>query len=118
LFSFFQVAPDRFFPEAIKEMKQCQQRMAIKQARARVSHHILDLLSHCWFITMHFAIGTVRLIFLEYASVETFLCIIKKLVALRAKFVMTFMLIMTVNMYHGFNSFSLPLHSALLDKHA
>jgi hypothetical protein len=91
--------------------------MAIRHAGAGVSHHILDLLSHRWFIAMHLAVGTGRLILLEWASVETSFCIIQKPDALRAKFVMSFMLIMTVDMYHGFNSFPLPPHPAFLSKH-
>jgi len=91
--------------------------MAIRHAGARVPHHIPDLLSHRWFIAMHLAVVTGRLILLEWAPVETSFCIIKKFVAFRAKFVMSFMLVMTVDMYHGFNSFSLPPHPALFVKH-
>ncbi len=87
--------------------------MLIGHTGARIAHHRFDPLPHRGFITMHPAICTGRLMFLEGAFVEPERGIIEKFSALRAKNFSRPVTIMTVDRDHGFDRVPFPVHPAI-----
>ncbi len=107
----------RRFPEAVNEVKHCQNRMPTQHAGAGVPHHCPDLLPHLRLVTMHRALGARGLVSPERTSVKTSQCIVPKLTTLRAEFTLAPVVIVAVEADHGLNGFAFPLYSRIVAGH-
>ena len=96
-------------------MEQGKERVQVGHAGAGIPHNSSDLLPYIWVITMHRAVGTGRLVLLEWTSIEALVRIRYKSLTLGAQSILCFtMTSAAVDADHGFHGFMFPAHSARL----
>jgi hypothetical protein len=103
------------FPKPVDKMEQGKERVQVGHAGAGIPHNSSDLLPHIWVITMHRAVGTGRLVLLEWTSIEALVRIRYKSLTFGAQSIFCFtMTSAAVDADHGFHGFMFPAHSARL----
>jgi hypothetical protein len=105
----------QIFPKPIDKMEQGEERVLVGHAGAGIPHNSFDLLPHIRIITMHRAVGTGRLVLLEWTSIETLVRIRHKSFTLGAQSLFFLsMMAAAVDADHGFHGFMFPPHSERL----
>jgi hypothetical protein len=99
-------------------MEQSEERVLVGHAGAGIPHNSSDLLPHIRFVTMHRAVGTGRLLLLEWTSIEALVRIRYKSLTLGAQSLFCYaMMSAAVDADHGLNGLMFPSHSGLLPVH-
>src|SRR5512143_429350 len=94
-------------------MEQGEERMQVGHAGSGIPHNSSDLLPHIRIVTMHLAVGTGRLVLLEWTPIEALVRIRYKSLTLGAQSLFCFsMMSAAVDADHGFHGFIFPAHSA------
>ena len=107
----------RLFSESVDEVEKREKRMTVCHPGACVPHHIPDLFSHIRLIAMYPAICTCCFIFPERTSFKTPACIIRKFLALSAKFIVSPVMTAAKDIYHRLNGLLLSRYPAILFIH-
>jgi hypothetical protein len=103
------------FPKTVDKMEKSEERVLVSHAGAGISHNSSDLLPQVRLVTMHGAVGTGRLISLEWTSVKALARIRFEILTLRAQALFrSAMMSSTVDTNHGFHGLMFPAHSARL----
>ena len=88
--------------------------MAIKHARAGVTHHGTHLFAFVGLVTVDRAVGARRLFFLEGAFIEASVSVICKLAACRAELVLGFVVVAAIDANHHIDGSAFPIHSRMV----
>jgi hypothetical protein len=105
----------QILPKPIDKMEQGEERVLVGHAGAGIPHNSSDLLSHIKVVTMHRAVGTGRLVLLEWTSIEALVRIRHKSFTLGAQSLFCLaMMAAAVDADHGFHGFMFPDHSERL----
>ncbi len=101
------------FPKPVDKMEQGKERVQVGHAGAGIPHNSSDFLPYVRVITMHCAVGTGRLVLLEWTSIEALVRIRHKCLTLGAQSLFSFtMMSAAVDTDHGFHGFMFPAHPA------